>query len=378
MHYQFALAQGRAPAAAVVPAAAVAPASDPAALAHARAPAAPAGDPANRGGLFAKLREAPGEPRATARPTPPRRPAPRNDSCANGVVALTYASHRGRDDRFCRSLESAIRNGLDLRVLGWGVKWEGLSQKLGAALEAVEALPADCPVVFTDAYDVLFARGGESMRRAFDAIGKPLVFSAECGCWPQVTRDKGRTCRDKYPKSPTPYRYLNSGSWAGRASVAARFLRAIGAGGTDPLAFHRLNDQELASELYMAGGFPGLALDHGATLFQAMHAVKDTTLVPDCDPRPDLVEERGSWINKRTGSAPAVFHFNGGGKRHHLAMEARTWWKRCENAQALAALARVEATELLFNGRRQTFGAICPGHLAQARGAGDLPCADRP
>ena len=76
-------------------------------------------------------------------------------------------------------------------MLGWGVKWEGLSQKLGAALRAVEELPADCPVVFTDAYDVLFTQGESAMRKAFDDIKADLVFSAECGCWPQVTRDRG-------------------------------------------------------------------------------------------------------------------------------------------------------------------------------------------
>jgi hypothetical protein len=90
------------------------------------------------------------------------------------------------------------------QVLGWGTPWEGLSQKLGAALDAVAALPPDCVVLFTDAYDVLFARTGPAMRREFEALGKPLVFAAECGCWPQVARDRGRTCRDAYPPSPAP------------------------------------------------------------------------------------------------------------------------------------------------------------------------------
>lgn len=33
-------------------------------------------------------------------------------------------------DRFCRSLESALRHDVPLRVLGWGVPWEGLAQKV--------------------------------------------------------------------------------------------------------------------------------------------------------------------------------------------------------------------------------------------------------
>ena len=58
-----------------------------------------------------------------------------------------------------------MRNNVDLRVLGWGVKWEGLSQKLGAALAAVEALPPDCVVMFTDAYDVSAHRATYTLDR---------------------------------------------------------------------------------------------------------------------------------------------------------------------------------------------------------------------
>ena len=32
----------------------------------------------------------------------------------DGIVALTYASHKGRDDRFCRAVESAVRNGISI------------------------------------------------------------------------------------------------------------------------------------------------------------------------------------------------------------------------------------------------------------------------
>mmetsp|Transcript_22233 Transcript_22233/g.66742 ORF Transcript_22233/g.66742 Transcript_22233/m.66742 type:complete len:164 (-) Transcript_22233:510-1001(-) len=133
------------------------------------------------------------------------------------------------------------------------------------------------------------------MRAAFERLGKPLVFSGECGCWPQVQRDHGVTCRDAYPPSPTPYRYLNSGSWIGRAHVAARFLRLIIArAGKTGSALHKLNDQELASELY-------------------------ATAVPDCDPWLDLREVGGVYHNTRTGSRPAVFHYNGGGKRRPVS-----------------------------------------------------------
>jgi hypothetical protein len=53
-------------------------------------------------------------------------------------------------------------------------------------------------------------------------------FSAECGCWPQLQREDGKDegsglswksgrdlCDNVYPKSPTDYRWLNSGTWMG-------------------------------------------------------------------------------------------------------------------------------------------------------------------
>ena len=221
---------------------------------------------------------------------------------------------------------------MPLRVLGWGVPWEGLSQKLTAALTAVRALPSDCVVTFTDAYDVLYTEELAAVRRKFDALQArapaPLVFSGECGCWPQVTRDKGVTCRDKYPASPTPYRYLNSGGWIGYAGAAAEFLQALvdAGGGAKGKAFHKLNDQELASDMYMTGAHD-ITLDHYNTIFQAMHAIHDSTAVPNCDPWPHMREEDGVWHNDETRSRPAIYHFNGGGKAHHLSMEARTWWK---------------------------------------------------
>ena len=285
-------------------------------------------------------------------------------SCPD-VVALTYASHGGRDDRFCRSLESAIRNGVDLRVLGWGVPWEGLSQKLGAALAAVKALDGECVVMFVDAYDVLFADSLDSVRTKFDAIPKPLVFSGECGCWPHVQRDKGVTCRDRYPTSPTPYRYLNSGSWIGRADVASKFLQRLvdDANAVTSKAFHKLNDQELAAELYFSGVFKdSLTLDHYASLFLPMHAVRDRTAVPDCDPWPVLRETDGVWRNSLTNPRPSVFHFNGGGKIHHLPMEKRMWWKQCR--EAFSELNRTVQTRLLFHDRLRSFDDVCPNHIS--------------
>ena len=38
---------------------------------------------------------------------------------------ITYASHSGSDEMFCRSVESAILNQVNLTILGWGEPWQG-------------------------------------------------------------------------------------------------------------------------------------------------------------------------------------------------------------------------------------------------------------
>ena len=103
-----------------------------------------------------------------------------------GIVAVTYASHGGRDDRFCRAVESAVRAGVPWEVLGWGVKWQGLSQKLQASLDYVRRLDPDCVLLFSDAFDVLFTQELDQILAGFRAARAPLLFAGECGCWPQV------------------------------------------------------------------------------------------------------------------------------------------------------------------------------------------------
>lgn len=63
-------------------------------------------------------------------PPPPPPSEPEDGLCKEGIVALTYATHSGKDDKFCRAVESAIQHGVPLRILGWGEEWKGLTQKV--------------------------------------------------------------------------------------------------------------------------------------------------------------------------------------------------------------------------------------------------------
>ena len=181
-------------------------------------------------------------------------------NCEGGIIAMTYATFGGKDDRFCRSVESALQHGVSLRVLGWGKDWRGLTQKLEGSLDALKNLPDQCTVVFTDAYDVLYADDLKTIKSKFDNLGESVIFAGECGCWPQITRDKGKghVCLHDYPKSPTPYKYLNSGQWIAKKTAALEIFTALieeahvyAERYNVPVS--KINDQEMVSDMYMDG-----------------------------------------------------------------------------------------------------------------------------
>eukprot|EP00638_Chattonella_subsalsa_P005338 CAMPEP_0117744694 /NCGR_PEP_ID=MMETSP0947-20121206/6915_1 /TAXON_ID=44440 /ORGANISM="Chattonella subsalsa, Strain CCMP2191" /LENGTH=424 /DNA_ID=CAMNT_0005561699 /DNA_START=17 /DNA_END=1288 /DNA_ORIENTATION=+ len=239
--------------------------------------------------------------------------------CPEGIKFMMYATHGGSDDRFCRALESIIRHKIPLHVLGWGLKWHGLSQKLEGSLEAVRELPDDCIVIFTDAYDVLYQEEAETIKQKFLDMGHSIVFSAECGCWPHVALP-GNICFDKYPKAPTPYRYLNSGQWAAYAA-AVRPVLAEALKKTQ--GSMKVIDQEVVADIYMEKKYD-LILDHNSAIFQAMHRT-DPPDLPYCNPMEAIKMQGSKYFNTVTKTVPSIFHFNGGGKKVHLPMEKKMW-----------------------------------------------------
>jgi procollagen-lysine,2-oxoglutarate 5-dioxygenase len=228
------------------------------------------------------------------------------------VVAVTYASHGGSDDRFCRAVESAVRHDIPWEILGWGVRWEGLSQKLQASLDYVRGLDPDCIILFSDAFDILFTQPLAAIKKSFERTNANLLFAGECGCWPQVIQDKakgyrkGHICNTLYPKSPTPYKFLNSGAWMGYARAAEGLLAAVVKRANSEYGM-KTNDQEMVSDMYIQHQF-NISLDWHARIFQCMHSTHDAPL-PYCDPSKDVKESKGVWKNTLTGTTPALFHF---------------------------------------------------------------------
>jgi hypothetical protein len=70
--------------------------------------------------------------------------------------------------------------------------------------------------------------------------------------------------------------------------------------------------------------------------------------------------------NDYTKTKPAVFHFNGGGKAHHLSMERRAWYKSDE-FRAKDNVETILDKKLWMNGDMLKLREVCPSDFYDIR-----------
>jgi hypothetical protein len=75
--------------------------------------------------------------------------------------------------------------------------------------------------LFTDSYDLIFTAGWEEIMRKFTSLNSPIVFGAECYCWPDINQ------AGLYPPNPHRCRYLNAGMWMARTEAAVPFTAEL-------------------------------------------------------------------------------------------------------------------------------------------------------
>lgn len=204
--------------------------------------------------------------------------------------------------------ESARRNGITPHFLSEGT-YRGLLSKpkfLKRYLDR-EGSNFDC-VIVVDAWDIIFATGTDHIVERFGAFNAPILFNAERSCFPRAD------FAEKFPESPTPYRYLNSGFFIGYTDAVMAMLVNMK---LDDLAedhrrpdgtMHEPNDQEHYQAWYLANQSKA-ALDTHASVCQSLHASE-----PDEFEQLSLAGGGIAFRSRVTGSFPHVFHGNGSGK----------------------------------------------------------------
>ena len=212
------------------------------------------------------------------------------------LLGLTVATEQRPELE--RLLDSGRRYGLPIEPLGLGRPWRGGAvadspgggQKINLLRSALAKLPPERPVLFVDGYDALVTRHARDILDAWrETAGETSLFAAEVFCWP----DAGSAGR--YPAAPdgSPYRFLNSGAFIGRAGDLLRIVEREVADDDD--------DQGYYTERFLSGEH-AMALDHGCRVFQCLNGALAHV-------RAD--EGRGLLFNHRLESWPAVVHANG-------------------------------------------------------------------
>lgn len=254
------------------------------------------------------------------------------DEIENDFFILTVSTND--TDGYKRYMQSADAYKLPVKVLGMGEEWEGGDMnykggghKVNLVRRALKQYQNDdnTIVMFTDGYDVILLGAQEDIIKNFKALNASIVFSAEAFCWPD------ESIANEYPKTESPYKYLNSGGYIGYASKLYSLLdkHKIKNKDDDQLYFTNLFLSKDIQEKYK------IRLDHKATIFQSAYgATGELKLQESSDGFYNLV-------NEITNTTPLVLHGNGQSKLflnsfgNYLAKARSSSDNSCLNCPAL-------------------------------------------
>jgi hypothetical protein len=183
-------------------------------------------------------------------------------------------------------------------VLGQGGDYAGHGTKMALVREAIEGLPAERLVLYTDAWDVIFVRRLEELPTVFGRFGQPLVYSAQ-QYYHFIDRDKFlQYFRHPPGEAPLPqFRFLNAGCFIGRAGYLRDFIDRL------PLRPDTPSDQTVVTRYWL--DHPGsLVLDYRQRIFSGTSG------------REGLEARDFRWLggglrHLPSGSYPFAIHFPG-------------------------------------------------------------------
>src|SRR4029077_13238055 len=128
------------------------------------------------------------------------------------VCASTW--HGSGSKYFGAFLDTAKKHGIDPQNFDpekWpGDNWQNIEwwrKSAGQARFVKEHASEYSHFLFVDSYDVVFAAGWDEILEKFRRLDSPIVFGAECYCWPDLSQIP------LYPQTPNRCKYLNAGMW---------------------------------------------------------------------------------------------------------------------------------------------------------------------
>jgi len=222
-----------------------------------------------------------------------------------------------KDDKYFNLLRlSCALNGLELVVLV-SKEQDFYSMKLKdqLLLAYLDEINDDELILFTDGTDAIFIADEVEILEKFSKFDSDLVFSAETGCWPDKGLAKFYDCCEN-----TPYIYLNSGGFIGRAGLIKELLSKTK---ENDIESNTYSNQFVWANCYLKNK-DRIKLDKFCEIFCTFYTdFGEEFVISDID---KCYTMKNQWIeenfqienhrlyNKMTKSFPCQLHFNGNSK----------------------------------------------------------------
>lgn len=189
--------------------------------------------------------------------------------------------------------QSCEQHNIELEVVGMGQYYNKNSSKLLFMVDYLNTLEDSDIVMFVDGFDVLILEDKATILEKFLAMQTGFLMSAEKNCWPYPDLAK------HYPPSPTPFRFINTGSYIGYVKNIKNWLDRM-----QPI-YDNGSDQGFITVEYL--GSPAanrpFVLDYYCHLFLPLFLVEENEIVID--------EQNQTFFCLTTGSKPSVIHASG-------------------------------------------------------------------
>ncbi|KAF0977321.1 hypothetical protein FDP41_003974 [Naegleria fowleri] len=273
------------------------------------------------------------------------------------------------NENACKLIYSALRNGINFNILGFGMEQFTLSQKIDITFEEIEKVKnPNAILMFLDAYDVVVLQHAEAIVSKFlnKFQGYSAVYNAEMNCHPFGVVESAKKrwggdpyCLSQYPPSPNRFRYLNSGAFIGRQSALLDLYKKILALPQD-IKEDLFDDQGMTAYVWLTQARDYLTLDYRGDLFLSLLEVQAHEFkVHNKNDPPSREEDVAAthadfWLKFKTHhNYPATLHGNGWGKWTLFSVEASLpWnWKNLEFTNA--------SDFVWINGEKTSFSSIC-------------------
>ncbi len=123
-------------------------------------------------------------------------------------------------------VKSCRDHNLPLEIITPNQEWKVNAFKIKLLFDYISKESDDTLLLVVDAFDVYVNGKEEEILDKFRAFKADIVFSAEANYYFRNPKLKGAYLKN-YPESPTPYQFLNSGTFIGKCGALKKLLKDI-------------------------------------------------------------------------------------------------------------------------------------------------------